>query len=141
MAETLGLFDWRIQADVFRPFRRRKFRQSTTDPPWSEADCLGTNLVCRVRSGFRVGNFYSAKKFFWWIPRRRQSDPIGPTRTQADSVGVRHGIVPPPRLPVSAGKGLGLSPPIGGLSLPTGGLSPPREKSAKRTRRTSSAAD
>ena len=74
-----------MQADVFQSFLRRKFRQSATDPPWSEADCLGTNFVRRVCGGFRVGNFYSAKKFFWRIPRRRQSDPIGPTRTQSES--------------------------------------------------------
>ena len=62
----------------------------------------GNNLVCRVRGVFRVGNFYPAKNFFWRIPRRRQSDPPGPTRTQADSIGVRRGIVPQPRLPSNA---------------------------------------
>ena len=86
-------------ADVFQSFPPRKFRQSAADPPWSEADCRGTYLVRRVRGGFRVGNFYSAKKFFCRIPPRRRSDPFGPTRTQADSIGVRRGIVPPLILP------------------------------------------
>ena len=56
----------------------------------------------RIRPGPRrtaSEQIYSAKKFFWRIPRRRQLDPIGPTRTQADSIGVCRGIVPPPRLP------------------------------------------
>ena len=79
----------RTRAGVFQSFPRRKFRQSAADPPWSEADCRGTNLVRRVRGGFRVGNFYSAKNKNCRIPRRRQSDPLGPTRTQADSIGVR----------------------------------------------------
>ena len=129
-ADTHGLFEWRTRADVFQSFPRRKFRQSAADPPWSEADCRGTNLVRRVRGGFRVGNFYSAltddirlpfslgekrklraargsgitatnsaKNENCRIPRRRRSDPLGPTRTQADSIGVRRGIVPPTILP------------------------------------------
>ena len=61
----------------------------------------GTNLVRRVRGGFRVGNFYSAKKIFCRIPPRRRSDLLGPTRTQADSIGVRRGIVPPLILPLT----------------------------------------
>ena len=85
----------------------------------------------------------------------------GLRRTQADPKKVRRVRLSPPRIrsdpigsainwrtvrqkkaaKVSAGKRLGLSPPIGGLSLPTGGLRPPREKSAKRTRRTLSAAN
>ena len=44
-------------------------------------------------------NFYSAKNKICRIPRRRQSHPLAPTRTQVDSIGVRRGIVPPPRLP------------------------------------------
>ena len=99
-ADTHGLFEWRTRADVFQSFPRRKFRQSAADPPWSEADCRGTNLVRRVRGGFRVGNFYSAKNKNCRIPRRRRSDPLGPTRTQADSIGVRRGIVPPTILPI-----------------------------------------
>ena len=58
-----------------------------------------TNLFRRVRGGFRVGNFYSAKKIFCRIPPRRRSFQLGPTRTQADSIGVRRGIVPPIILP------------------------------------------
>ena len=38
------------------------------------------------------------------IPRQRHSDPIGPTWTQADSIGVCRGIVPPPRLGGGGGK-------------------------------------
>ena len=98
-AGTLGLFEWRMRADVFQSFPRRKFRQSASDPPRTDADCRGINLVRRVRGGFRVGNFYSAKNKICRIPRRRQSDPLAPIRTQADSIGVRRGIVPPPRLP------------------------------------------
>ena len=136
-ADTHGLFEWRTLADVFGSFPRRKFRQSAADPPWSEADCRGTNLFRRVRGGVRVGNFYSAKKIFCRIPPRRRSDPLGLSRTFSDSIGVRRGIVPPIILPHRRG----LSPPTGGLNLPTGGFCPPREKSAKITRRTSSAAD
>ena len=88
-----------MRADVFQSFPRRKFRQSASDPPRTDADCRGINLVRRVRGGFRVGNFYSAKNKICRIPRRRQSDPLAPIRTQADSIGVRRGIVPPPRLP------------------------------------------
>ena len=95
-AGTLGLFEWRMRADVFQSFPRRKFRQSASDPPRTDADCRGINLVRRVRGGFRVGNFYSAKNKICRIPRRRQSDPLAPIRTQADSIGVRRGIVPPP---------------------------------------------
>ena len=40
-------------------------------------------------------------KMFLADPRRRQSDPLGPTRTQTDLIGVRRGIVPPPRLPLN----------------------------------------
>ena len=98
-ADTLGLFEWRMRADVFQSFPRRKFCQSASDPPRTDADCRGINLVCRVRGGFRIGNFHSAKNKICRIPRRRQSDPLAPTRTQADSIGVRRGIVPPPRLP------------------------------------------
>ena len=98
-AGTLGLFERRMRADVFQSFPRRKFRQSASDPPRTDADCRGINLVRRVRGGFRVGNFYSAKNKICRIPRRRQSDPLAPIRTQADSIGVRRGIVPPPRLP------------------------------------------
>ena len=84
---------------LFSAFRRRKFRQSAADPPWSEADCRGTNSFHRVRGGFRVGNFYSAKKIFCRIPPRRRSDPLGLSRTFSDSIGVRRGIVPPTILP------------------------------------------
>ena len=98
-ADTHGLFEWRMLADVFQSFPPRKFRQSAADPPCSEADSRGTYLVRRVRGGFRVGNFYSAKKNFCRIPPRRRSDILGPTRTQADSIGVRRGIVPPFILP------------------------------------------
>ena len=101
-AGTLGLFEWRMRADVFQSFPRRKFRQSASDPPRTDADCRRINLVRRVRGGFRVGNFYSAKNKICRIPRRRQSDPLAPIQTQADSIGVRRGIVPPPRLPADA---------------------------------------
>ena len=94
-ADTHGLFEWRTLADVFGSFPRRKFRQSAADPLWSEADCRGTNLFRRVRGGFRVGNFYSAKKIFCRIPPRRRSDPLGLSRIFSDSIGVRRGIVPP----------------------------------------------
>ena len=101
VAGTLGLFEWRMRADVFQSFPRRKFRQSASDPPRTATDCRGINLVRQVRGGFRVGNFYSAKNKICRIPRRRQSDLLAPIpRTQADSIGVRRGIVPPPRLPV-----------------------------------------
>ena len=94
-------------------------------------------------------------------PVRQSVRRGGLRRTQADPKKVRRVRLSPPRIrsdpigsainwrtvrqkkaaKVSAGKRLGLSPPIGGLSLPTGGLCPPREKSAKRTRRTLSAAN
>ena len=99
-AGTLGLFEWQMRADVFQSFPRRKFRQSASDPPRTDADCRGINLVRRVCGGVRGGNFYSAKNKICRIPRRRQSDPLAPIRTQADSIGVRRGIVPPPRLPL-----------------------------------------
>ena len=81
-------------ADVFQSFPPRKFRQSAADPPWSEADCRGTYLVRRVRGGFRVGNFYSAKKIFGnshggTIPPRTPPGSAwvraGPRRTPAES--------------------------------------------------------
>ena len=32
-ADTHGLFEWRMLADVFQSFPPRKFRQSAADPP------------------------------------------------------------------------------------------------------------
>ena len=84
-------------------------------------------------------------------PRRTQADsggpkksPPSPPESAADPIGSAinwRTVRQKKAAAVSAGKRLGMSPPIGGLSLPTGGLCPPREKSAKRTMRTSSAAD
>ena len=106
---------------------RRGSDRIRSDPPTSpperpprrtQADSGGPKKVRRVRLS----------------PPRIRSDPIGSAinwRTVRQKKAAK----------VSAGKRLGLSPPIGGLSLPTGGLCPPREKSAKRTRRTLSAAN
>ena len=105
-----------MRADVFQSFPRRKFRQSASDPPRTDADCRGINLVRRVRGGVRGGNFYSAKNKICRIPRRRQSDPLAPIRTQADSIGVRSGIVPPPRLPTFFCHFLADRPPVDGGS-------------------------
>ena len=88
----------------FAVFLAAEVCQSAADRRWSKADSRGTNLVCRVRSGFRVGNFYSAKNKNCRIPGRRRSDPLGPTWTQAHSIGVRGGIVPPLILPKSLNK-------------------------------------
>ena len=128
-AGTLGLFEWRMRADVFQSFPRRKFRQSASDPPRTDADCRGINLVRRVRGGFRVGNFYSAKNKICRIPRRRQSDPLAPIRTQADSIGVRRGIVPPPRLP---GMPIRLGSAQDRRGLPRNKISPPSPRRIPR---------
>ena len=72
----------------FWVFSAAKFRQSAADPPWSEADCRGTNLFRRVRGGFRVGNFYSAKNFFVGFRLggdRTHSDFLRLSRTQSES--------------------------------------------------------
>ena len=86
-AETLGLLEWWMRADVFQSLPRRKFRQSAADPPWSEVDCRGTNFVRRVRGGFRVGNFYPPKNFFGGFR-------VGGNRTHSDSGGLNRS---PPR--------------------------------------------
>ena len=63
-ADSLGLLDWRMRADVFSVISAAEVPPICRGSALVEADCLGTNLVRQVRGGFRVGNFYSAKSFF-----------------------------------------------------------------------------
>ena len=128
MADAGGRFSVFSAAEV--PPIRRGSALVRGGPPRNLFSPPSPRRIPRRKFLFRQKNYLSDSA----------SEAIGPIRTHSDSGGLNRS---PPRncSATYITKRLGLSPPIGGLSLPTGGLCPPREKSAKRTRRTLSAAN